>query len=348
MTSEIKIYDVEFVVPVCSKYMERIDDFKKYGLVNIKDRRVLLTLILSAEQIEGLKEGWPEGVVPNVVENERSDFVSNVYRYFLDSPKRSRWIVKMDDDSCTDVNGLIARLDEFYEWEEPCYLATSITTFVRGREHSLKEIYENYFEEFYLIMKHEYECSIFTNALLDKIRKNEKSNRFLTQRSSLAGGATDIALAFASTLAKVPVSSFPFSSHLALIENFSLVGGYLNHIHLISRKKVGENFSRFKNNAFNFLTKIVDKKMTKMESSIVGKRILIESKGDMFIVKFNSDYTATLKPRCRRVLWMECDGVLLVFFEIEKPWISIKKKDEVTFEGSFYDTEEKINLTVLA
>lgn len=347
MTSETKIYDVEFVVPVCSKYMDRIDDFKKYGLVNIKDRRVLLTLILSAEQIEGLKEGWPEGVVPNAVENERPNFVSNVYRYFLDSPKRSRWIVKMDDDSCTDVDGLLANLDEFYEWEEPCYLANCPHTY-KGPEASLSDLYKKHIGNNFVFLSNEIECSIFTNVTLNKIRENERSYKFLKERSDMTGGVTDVAMAHACFLAKIPVARFPFSSNLPLVQDFSLVGSHLNHIHLIKRNKFGENNSDSKELNFFFLTKIVDKKMTEIENNMVGKKILIESEVEMFLVKFNSDYTATLKPRSRRVLWMEHEGTLMIFFEPDKPWILIKKENEGVLKASFYGAKEKLNLTVLA
>lgn len=77
-------YDLEIVVPVASRYKERLEDFKKYGVFNFVKNKVLVTLLTSAEKIDGLEEGWRDGIVAKSVNSEGGDYVSNLYRYFLE------------------------------------------------------------------------------------------------------------------------------------------------------------------------------------------------------------------------------------------------------------------------
>lgn len=311
-------YDLEIVVPVSSKYTDRLDDFKKYGISNIKNKSVLLTMILSGEKIEGLEKGWIEGVDARTISYESRDYASNLYRNFLEKKCQSRWIMKIDDDSHTDISGLVDNLDFYYDSEEKFYLATSLLEMGHcgGSEHHHAKIYKEFFGDIYLKIKHELECCVISKAGFNSIFSNKKSINFIEKRCKMDGGATDVALAFAASMAKVWPVSLPFTSHLPEIENLSYFGGFLNHIHMVSRNPLGDNFQdweRCKRAQYEILTRSIDKTFTEKENKIVGKKMLMDTEHELFLYEFKENRTVRIKFDDRKYIWLEHEGIIKMF-----------------------------------
>lgn len=329
-------YDLEMVVPVSSKYRDRLEDFKRYGVVNVKDRRVLVSLLTSGEKIYGLEDGWPDGVDPKTVFNEGDDYVANVYGYFLGAIPRSRWIMKLDDDSCTDVDGLLENLDKFYDSEERFYLGSSLTRFIGGREGVMGDFYETFFGKIFLKLQHEIECCVLSHVGLEHILSSDQSRKFLENRVGMKGGATDIALAFAAALSKLYPVDLPFSSHFPLLNEFSLFGGSLNHIHLVSRVRAGDNFNEWERCGavqYEALTKRIENSYSDTERALFGKKFIMETERELRLMEFMENGLVRIKFDDRRYLWCESDGEIKLFCDPRDVYVSLKPGESGSLSG---------------
>jgi hypothetical protein len=332
---EDKEYDLEIVMLSCKKLNSRLCDFKKYGILNIKEKSIKINVILSnSEEITDIEKNWPKGVDINVIRYSNPNYAQNIHKFFLeyDLSSNSRWIMKLDDDSTTDISGLINNLDTFYNYEEPYYLASSCSKFM-GPEYWIAYKYLDEMEEhgsLLFSLRHEIECSVISKKAINKILKNPKCINLLKKRSELERGATDVVLALASSIAKIYPIDCPFLTHLPALRDFSLLpGGFKNHIHLISRNLDGENFlaEQRSNHLFLVLTKIVDGSTSKLEKEMEEKKIEI----DKVIYKFKSNHilermkivnnepNISYEKRCLRsheekdsFMWLEEDGIIKI------------------------------------
>jgi hypothetical protein len=316
-------YDLDIVMPVCGRFIDRVEDFKKYGLINFKNRKVKLNLILSNEEIENIENGWPSELDLNLVKNETADYVQNTYKFFFNLQPEdidARWIMKIDDDSCTDIDGLVANLDEFYDHEGMYYLAASCSRFegcgVGGREGSAIREYFDAFENYkpiaYLLW-HEIEACVISNTTIKYLLENERFKKFLKRRCEILGGTTDCGLNFASAMAKVYPIDCPFLTHFPSLENFSIFSdGIKNHIHMISRKPIGENFEPHERRAgcvYEILTKLVDKREhSELENHVKNRKFLWEDDHHVRIFDFKDNYTVRSKPDLHKFLWVDYEG----------------------------------------
>lgn len=336
-------YDLEIIVPVCKKYYERLEDFKKYGLINIKNKKVLLTLIVSGEDLQDVEKGWHNIEVKKVF-SENKNYAANLFNYFLNIDVKSRWIMKIDDDSCTDINDLLDNLDNFYDYNSCSYLATSIAQFIQASpEAHLRNLYEKFLGKKYAKMQHEIECSILSSNALKKILTNEISVDFLKERCTFEGGATDVALAYASVLSKIHPVNFPFATHLPLINEFSLFGGDFNHIHMISRNPYGDNFvewQRCGDVQYEALVRKIDDKMTEIESQIAEKKFLMETENELLSFYFANDRSLKIKFDNRNLIWIEHDGFIKVFFDPKQVYMSLKLDNSGNLFGKNIEGKE--------
>ena len=312
------------VVPVCGRFKQRIEDFKKYGLVNTGERKVLLNLLLSNEDLSGIESGWDKNIDVNVVKSECPNYVSNIYRFYaqIDPEKiEYKWLMRVDDDSCTDIDGLASNLEEFYDWRENLYLGSSLQNFSITLEGKEGELYPEYshalgnYERISRLLKNEVECGIISASALAKILNNEQSSRLIKFRARFYGGYGDCVTALAAAMAKVHPIDCPFISHLPSLDNFSLAGGILNHIHMISRNTDGENFTwdRASNEQFVLLTKIIEKKPTETEKMLEGSRFLLDTSDALTTYKFKPGYLLNAKFEDHNFMWMEHNKLIHVF-----------------------------------
>lgn len=315
------MFDLEVLVPVSSKFSERLEDFKKCGLVNIGKRKVLLQILVSGESINDVDCGWPLGVEPNVVLEESPEYVANLYRHYTrmdPASPRARWFIRLDDDSCTDIDGLLKNLDSFYSFEQPYHLGElNNFQFAKvGQEGSAYEQYKSFLGRFASIsdlMKNEIECGITSAAGLTRILGNSDSLNLLKHRATLKGGFGDCVFALAAAMAGVYPIDCPFVTHLPLIQDFSIFGGVKNHIHKISRIPKGQNFGgRASYEGFSLIMKSAMSSPNESEAAIVGRRFLFEEEKSIKIIEFRKNYTASVKMDYRIHNWIELDGNLVL------------------------------------
>lgn len=315
------MFDLDVILPVCSKFLHRVEDFKRYGLLNQRGRSVRVNLILSGEKVGGLTEGWRGDFEVRVVENPSPEYVANLYRFYLSVDPASpgcRWLVRLDDDSSTDIDGLVTNLDRFYGSDRECYLGDlhplqdALNGFEGGVYQEYKSLLGEY-EPFGGLIRTEIECGVMSRGAISKVLSNERSRRLIEKRASLCGGYGDCVVAVACALAGVYAIDCPFITHQPFLHEFSLLGGVRNHIHMISRSDEAENFMfRASPESFKLLTKVADSSPTEIERRFAGSRLLLESHDSIRIIQLNEGYTARVKLDHRKFNWYESDGEIVV------------------------------------
>jgi hypothetical protein len=315
------MFDLDVIVPLCGKFLQRIDDFKRYGLVNQGGRKVRVNVIVSGEKIKDLDKGWGGDFSVRVVENDSPEYVANLYGFYLSidpGKQESRWLVRLDDDSCTDIDGLVSNLDRFYGHNGPFYLGDlhPLQNALNGFEGHLYKEYESLLgrhEPFGNLLMTEVECGVMNSIAVSKVLSNAQARRLLEKRASLRGGYGDCVVALAAHVAGVHPVSCPFITHQALVRDFSLLGGVRNHIHMVARRPEGENFwSRAPIEVFTLLTKAVENDPGETERGLAGKRVLVERDDSIRIIEFDDGYRARLKLDRRRLNWYESGGEVVV------------------------------------
>lgn len=315
------MFDLDVILPVCGKFKHRIDDFKKYGLLNQQGRRVRVNLILSAEKVGGLTEGWSGDFSVRVIENESPEYVANLYRFYLSldpSAPECKWLIRLDDDSSTDIDGLVRNLDHFYGSEREFYLGDlhPLQEALNGFEGGVYQDYKSLLDEYEPIgglMKTEIECGVMSKAAISRVMSNERSRRLIEKRASLCGGYGDCVVALAAAMAGVHPTDCPFISHQPLLHDFSLLKGVRNHIHMISRVQEAENFFyRASPETFALLVKVAENSPTEIEKELSGKRLLLENGEAIRIMEIQEGYTARVKLDHRRFNWYESEGEVVV------------------------------------
>lgn len=315
------MFDLDVILPVCGKFKGRIEDFKRYGLLNQRDRKVRVNLILSAERVEGLEDGWRGDFTVRVVHNESSEYVANLYRYYLSlepSSPDARWLIRLDDDSCTDIDGLVSNLDRFYGSDREFYLGDlhPLQEALNGFEGGVYQEYKSLLEEYEPIgnlLQTEIECGVMSAGAVKRVLSNERSRRLLEKRSGMAGGYGDCVVSLACVLAGVYPTNCPFITHQPFLHDFSLLKGVRNHVHMISRGQDAENFfHRCSLETFDLLVKVADANPTDIEKSLAGSRILMENGEAIRILELQEGHTARVKLDNRRFNWYESDGEVLV------------------------------------
>jgi hypothetical protein len=245
-------YDIEIVLPVTAikeKYIARFNDLKKYGILNIQDKKVLITLLQGNEYIAG-EQGWPKGVSVQVVSGSHSQETAKVYEFFgkyKPENLNARWVAKIDDDTCNDVSALVDHLDNNYDHERDYYV---ITEFRREQwkqeDEILKKIgFAHWFRPKNPIY-HELEGSIVSYAGMHKILSDSKARQFMQLRGQIPDGYSDYALACAARICKIYPVEASFMSKDPLLGDFSLFGGHLSHIHEMCQDKHPHTFDLLK------------------------------------------------------------------------------------------------------
>jgi hypothetical protein len=250
-------YDLEIAMPVSleGKYRARLEDFKKYGLLNIGDIKVHLSLLVGREGSRIFRIGWPSDITVSVVNSNRNHHAAKVAAYYKSvDVSRARWYGRVDDDSATDVARLIENLDTDYEWQEKFYITTQM---LEGNVSIEKDIFKDMKlerESLYEQLMHDHECGIISQMGMATIRKDKDAVEFLERRAKIEAGYTDIPLGAAAKICKIYPTNGAFLSKEAKIGDFSFLGGHLSHIHMMSRDGRSRNAHKYLMDRFEPLT----------------------------------------------------------------------------------------------
>lgn len=228
-------YDIEIAVPVsCNgKYKQRISDFLKYGLLNKKDKKVVVKLLTGPN--DEITEVNPD-VDIEIIKFKHDDPASKIYSYYANITElNSRWYAKFDDDSINDISCLVDSLDMEYDWDRDYYIVTELRKETQKIELDILTTlgFQRWVTKGSKPILHEWEGSVVSHSAMHKIISNETSKQLLKMRSEVHAGWGDLCLAYAARINKIYASETDFMTVNPTIEGFSLFGGRLAHIHRI-------------------------------------------------------------------------------------------------------------------
>ena len=110
------MYDLEIILAVCGKgkYATRLKEFKKNGFMCIENKKILLSLLVGTEDIKDVDHEWPEGIDVRIIKSSVNQCAAKMnYFYANYDCNDSKWIMRVDDDSVTNVSPLLQELEKF-------------------------------------------------------------------------------------------------------------------------------------------------------------------------------------------------------------------------------------------
>ena len=248
------MYDIEFTLPVSNKghYRQRLLDFKRYGLLNVGDKKVLVKLLIGNEDIAFAAKGWEEDVDVEVVKSPYdwpACKISEYYAYLGENDvDRCRWFAKVDDDSVTDVSALVDELDLEFDYQREYYVVTELCKERHEAEIGvLNDIgYGRWNRPGARTLIHEWEADVISQAALKRMVNTPDSIRFMKKRMSIQSGPGDVVVAIAARIAKIYPAETNFMTRHALVHDFTLFGGSYSHIHFLSHDVNPNRFEQVK------------------------------------------------------------------------------------------------------
>ncbi len=237
MTVPGPLFDVEICLPVFleGKWKARLQAFRRHGLLNTSGVRVRLVLLAGTQREARLSRGWPVDEV-SVLQDSTDDAAAKIYSYYgrLSLPEigRARWFLRVDDDSSTDVAGLVRSLDLSYSWREPHHL---FAWAVQG-EH-LADPFPRWLEELgcgHLVSQHfahDWEVSATSQPALLRALSDTRCRELLRRACALEGNWGDMGLAACCRVAGVSPAPASFLDPGPAWWDFSPFGGEKHHIH---------------------------------------------------------------------------------------------------------------------
>jgi hypothetical protein len=232
------------------KYEKRLKEYlDSYG---IKAGKRLFNIVLLVDQ-----EEKPD-YIPEHIEwfNSPGLPVSLRFTNFLINREiKSRWVMQVDDDSCTDIDKTVELLDQFYDFTDSMILMGGRNT---DCETSLQHVitkmgtknilYTNNISEFEKIpyFVHAWEPSILSKKAIEKLKCYNGINKFFDickETKPVFGDQVPYVLC---KLARVPIVECSFLSPFELIHEYSGLNrnGRFSHIHYFTDKM--PNFDIYK------------------------------------------------------------------------------------------------------
>jgi len=240
MTESAARFDVEICLPVFlkGKWKTRLRAFRRHGLLNTSGVRSRLVLLAGTQGEARLDQGWPVDEV-RVVACATNDAAAKIYSYYnalsLSDLGSSRWFLRVDDDSSTDIGGLVASLDQSYAWRDPHHL---IAWPAKG-EH-LADPFPRWLEELgcgHVVSKnftHDWEVSVTSQAALLKALSDPRCREIMRRASTLEGHWGDIGLAACCRVVGISPAPASFLEAGPVWWDYSPFGGEKHHIHCVA------------------------------------------------------------------------------------------------------------------
>lgn len=246
---EPPVFDLDVLVPVSAqgKYAERLKTFKRFGILNAAGLKIRLTLLVGDENPELFQEGWDFPI--RLKTGRTREAAPRIYDYYAamtdDEARGARWFVRVDDDSVTDVGGLVEWLDANYDWRECHYLMTKACFDVHPvyGEGALRLGYGRLFRPYMNgkpaglnvgCFAHEWECALLSQAMMRRIMEHEHCRALFAYCARFDGGYGDHVLAVAARMTGFTPAESEVLCCEAEVEKLSLWGGDFFHIHYIA------------------------------------------------------------------------------------------------------------------
>lgn len=235
-------YDLQILVPVIP---ERLEGFQKYGLYNLKDKKVLLHCLIGTQFKQIYQKGWPKNIDIDIVSCEEDNAIIQIYK-FLSNMKsedlKSDWFAKIDDDTFNDINKKIERFNKIYDSKKEFYIVTEVRYEMEPCEIDiLKKI--NVWEQIDEKFTHELEGCWLSNAAMNSILSNKKCKELFLERSKNKKGFTDQCMGAAAKICKIfPTQDYYSSVNEDDLFQTTLFKGKLHHYHPICQFKNKMNY----------------------------------------------------------------------------------------------------------
>lgn len=319
--------DAKFVVLVTEKSKKRLENFLEYCLEN-KSKKIECVLLLGPKNENSFAESITERYQ---TENKKISIV----RYTTDEPsfKRNRyfrdldqdtvdnfkWLISIDDDSITNVDGLINSLNNDFNEDFPAYVCGEIMNNFQKEEFLVAELFgKDFWYEESVGPSHEWEISCLNNKTMQMMVNSELIKKVFTYRTNFLSGWGDHCLGLCLKMLQIYPLQTSYITGANKIYEHSLFGKKFHHTHFIYENIGIENI-------FYFL------KLPNIPT--IKKAWLILKEGnatkDIGIVYLNKDKTISPLKEEKKIfgLWnIKNDQIYIYQREIEEGLLLEKEK----------------------
>lgn len=271
------MYDAEFHVLISEKeaFKQRIFNFFDYGVHNCKKYKIIMRLLTQENKSSNLEQELEKYQTNNLkievlrFKNDEPAFKKTSYltETIPTTLDAARWYIGMDEDTISDIDGWIDRLDEDFDWEREVYATPPPMKNVQPMEYDLgclvgkQHWYNPEGGPF-----HEWEVSCLSQKAMKTILNTPESLKVLSLRKKISTGWGDHFMGLTGRLAKIhPVGTTYLSGNHMILEH-TVLGGYIVHAHHIYRLPCMDNmlplFKNRKSGEFGgrkvFLTELIE------------------------------------------------------------------------------------------
>lgn len=241
------MYDAEIAILVSEhpKFIDRIEFLLEYGLKNCDTHKVRIKLIKKEghNQKNSIIEKYQTANIK--FENiffKTDEPAAKRFTYYLDLKEEelnnSRWFIFIDDDTVTDIDKTLDKLDEWFDWKEKAYASGELMNNFQGQEWDIANLMGK--SEWYRNGKgpyHEWQICCLSQGAIKKILSTPESNRVIRLRSQIEKGWGDHGMGLAAKFAKIYPVSTNFLSANPLILESTFLSGWVTHFHKIYAHK---------------------------------------------------------------------------------------------------------------
>jgi len=228
-------YDLEIIIPVSKNgvFEKRLEGFLKRGLQKCGDYKILINFLVGKEDISNLKNNFSENVKFNIFKSETNHPASKVYEFYNRYEKfdQSKWIVRLDDDSITNIE-LLMNFLSYRNCENLNYFVAEQTAGAIALSLEVLEKFDK-LEKLGNENYHEMEIAIYSNATFEKVIKANKQE--IEERSKIENGYTDQLFCYLCKVTEI------FPSTISLLSSESKIQKYFTgdvaHIHNMCEDK---------------------------------------------------------------------------------------------------------------
>jgi hypothetical protein len=236
------------------KNIKAAENFSKFGLLNIQTSKVELNALVfkdDLDKFEKIKSNFNSNINIKIWSSHDDSVQEKIHTYlqdnFTDLQSNRRWVMQVDDDSSTDVNNLLNLLDFYYDCTDPVLLTTcKVYNDFNKKEESIR-LFRKYLKQpmdfktmffdkkfIHRLSGNTWETGIISHGGMSKIYKTINTTSFFNDFKQIRlSSAGDRWFDFLGYLCKIPTIISPILSHFNFIDNFSLNGGSVCHIHYL-------------------------------------------------------------------------------------------------------------------
>ena len=305
-------YDLEILIPVSltGVYSARLNYFLKSGLRNVKDHKVLLNLLIGTESLPELAHNFPENVEVRKIKSDLCHPATKIYDFYSNyNFDQSKWIMRIDDDSITDIDRIMNFLSDL-DCEKHYYFVGH-QCFSNGQIDIPLNILERYgkLEKLKNQVSHEVEVAIYSNGTFKKVI--EENRKEILSRSKIEAGYGDQLFGLLSKISGIFPSQISLLSSEPEIQKF--IEGSLAHIHKICHDRNPE------------LITILDKILQQEPTEFSG-----------FSFAYLSQLNKQTAPQETKIILLNNNGTIVCKHRIEEQYWTYYENNL-----SFYDNSGK-------